>query len=124
MNEDKYIKFLRILKERLENNEPIDEIELSRICQDLKIDFGIQGDLKYAVFAKNEITRRHSGVARYFMTLDAYLKLLQYEELSQAREDSKQARKEAKTATIVAIFAIGVSILIAIVQIIVSLIDK
>ena len=54
------------------------------------------------------------------MTLEAYFKLLEYEELKQARIDSKEARREAVEAMKWAKYAIWVAVGLGLIQVLIE----
>ena len=58
-----------------------------------------------------------------YMSLDAYLGLLDYEELKQARKDSQEARAESKVALKYARWSIWIAIGLGVVQIVVGLVS-
>ncbi|SRR5260221_5977927 len=58
-----------------------------------------------------------------FISLDAYMGLLDYEELQQARADSAEARREAKDAMKYSKWAILVAIALGLIQIVVGVIQ-
>ena len=54
------------------------------------------------------------------MTLEAHFKLLEYEELKQARIDSKEARREAVEAMKWAKYAIWVAVGLGLIQVLIE----
>lgn len=111
--EDKYIKLLRKLKARLDNNQHINDTEFGELLDQLEIDRGLYKSLKISLFDPDRQRPRVGNETSYLITMDAYMKLLEYDELKEARADSKRARKEAQIATWIAIFAIVINIVMA-----------
>jgi len=60
----------------------------------------------------------------YYLPVDAYFNLLDYEELKLARDDSKAAREEAVKATRIATFAIIISSIFAFIQILTPFLQR
>ena len=106
--EDKYIQLLKKAKEDFESNKPInfDDFKERLKAYDIKTDPN---------WLWNQIY--NPGTADYdqqVMTLEPYFKLLEYDELNEARKDSKQAK-------IYAIIAISFASVFALIQIIIAI---
>jgi len=103
--DDIYIKLLRQAREDLLVNLPISfedfRTKVPNLTQPEKAFTEIYGNL-----AGNGAKKVH------YMTLEAYMKLLNHEELNHALKESKQARKEAKWAMYAAVSAIVVQIVL------------
>ena len=114
--EDKYIRLLKQTKEDFDSNSPINFDQFKKRLEDYKIKADPQ-TLWFHIY--NPATIQKFGFK--VMGLDAYFKLLEYEELNEARKDSKQARREAVTAVKWAKYALIVSSVLAFIQIIIAI---
>lgn len=110
--EDKYIRLLKQAKEDFKSNNAIKFDEFKKRLKE----FDIQTDP--VPLWKQIYNPISDDFTAQFMTLEPYFQLLEYDELKEARKDSKQARKEAKNAMKWAIIALIVSSVFALIQII------
>lgn len=116
---DPYLQLLSEAKEKLLKGEGCTSQDFSVRLNQMNIDTKVFGERLYE---KIYDVRPTSGSrAECLMRLDAYMMLLEYEELQQAREDSTQARQEAKEATNWAKRALIVSIGAIVLQIVLAL---
>jgi hypothetical protein len=107
--EDVYIQLLKLAREDLRTSTGK---SVPQIKDRLRI-LGIQDEnLCIQLFGSiyNKLNPEISSVNSNFMSMDAYLKLLAYEELKHSLEESQQARKEARTAIMIAIGAVLIQI--------------
>lgn len=115
--DDLYIAILKYGKEHLGEN--VTPEGLIKHLKENKYDFNADGNdfkrLYLDVFSLRE--GRGFGYDRpSIMKMEAYFRLLEHEELQDARESSKEARKYAVIAIWISIFAMIISITISIIQ--------
>lgn len=110
--EDKYIQLLKKAKKEFESDVKINRAQFKERLENLKIDADTDG-----LWRQIYNTGTKSDNDSLVMGLDAYFKLLEYEELKQAREASADASKQAlkasrqaRKALWISIIALGVSI--------------
>lgn len=101
--DDIYIKLLKQAREDLTANHPINFEDFRTKVPNLT-----QPEKAFAEIYGNPAGNGAKKI--HFMTLEAYMKLLDHEELSHALKESRQARKEAKWAIYAAILAIVIQI--------------
>ncbi|MEQ8423855.1 MAG: hypothetical protein RIA63_04035 [Cyclobacteriaceae bacterium] len=109
-SDDSYISLLKMAREDLKNGEGIDLRKFSLRCKEFKLE-GFALDL-YRDIYNPEFPQTAGLRTNNFISLDAYLKLLQYDELNHSLKESRQARKEAKLAVYIAVVAVVVQIVL------------
>jgi hypothetical protein len=101
-----YVKLLKQARQDLESNKPISfndfRDKVPNLTQQNRAFDEIYGHPSDG-YTSNKV---------HFMTLEAYMKLLDHEELTHALEESRQARREAKWAMLAAVIAIVVQIVL------------
>lgn len=108
---DPYIQLLRLGKNDLINNRPISYGEFKVRLVDLKI------NVQPSILFKEVYGSASGGPGGFLICLEAYMKLLEYDELQHALKESLQARKEAK-------WAIWISIFVGVIPVLLWLFDQ
>ncbi|MGE0589718.1 MAG: hypothetical protein AB7O48_14170 [Cyclobacteriaceae bacterium] len=93
--DDIYVFLLKKAKERLLKGESISYSEFKTEIRDIK-------GIEHPESLYRSIYSNHT-IGEHGMSLEAYFKLLEFEDLKLARADSRQARKEARIAIWVAV---------------------
>ena len=121
--EDKYIKLLRQARDLLRENKGMSFSKFKGESQALGFphDDVQESNLYNMIYGQFDPTSDQNWDFEKRMHMDAYMQLLDYENLEQARQDSKDARKEAKTALRIATLALVIGILVGLGEILVSI---
>ena len=108
--EDIYIKLLKEAKEDFSQGKAITVSEFynrfNAFYYGRSVDQTALAIIRHSTFGEIYGNVIGGSEERYLMTLEAYMRLLEYMELNHSLDESRQARKEANIALVVAIIAI------------------